>query len=65
MHQTPSNSSVRLDLLGKMKRRDKIESIVTLFYEGGPLPDAVVQYILEYAGLLFVGRKSMMWVQYC
>ena len=48
-----------------MKRREKIESIVTLFYEGGPLPDAVVQYILEYAGLLFVGRKSMMWVQYC
>ena len=45
-------------------RQEKIRTIVRLFYDADPLPDEVVQLILMYAGLLHVGRRSIMWVQF-
>ena len=45
-------------------KQEKIASIIQLFCREGPLPDELVQLILMFAGLLFVGRRSLMWVQY-
>ena len=49
----------------KHTKQEKIDSILPLYVDDRcMLPDPLVQLIVEYAGLIFIGKKSLCWIEF-
>ena len=49
----------------KQTRQEKVDSILPLYVdERCVLPGPLAQLIVEYAGLMFIGKKSLCWIEF-
>ena len=59
----PQEKFVLTEVFEKESMQDKVNSVLDLYYNG-TYPREIIQIIIEYAGLLFRGKKSLCWIQY-
>jgi len=46
------------------RRNENLKHVMTLYRERSPLQDDLITIILLYAGMLFMGKYSICWVQF-
>ena len=47
------------------RRQENIKDILSIYTDGRCLlQNEIIVYVLEYAGMLFLGKRSICWVQF-
>ena len=47
-----------------VRRKENLREVISLYRERSPLQDDLITIILLYAGMIFIGKYSICWVQF-